>query len=630
MNTEKDPKFEALLDYLKRSRGFDFSSYKRSSLMRRVTKRMQAVDTDVRDYLGYMDYLEVHPEEFIQLFNTILINVTGFFRDEAPWNYLAREIIPQILKGKSADDPIRIWNAGCSSGEETYTLAMLFAEALGHDAFCGRVKIYSTDVDEEALAQARSAAYTNKELQPIPAAMRRKYFETAGGRHTFRTELRRSVIFGRHDLLSDAPISRLDLLVCRNTLMYFNAEAQARVLARFHFALHDGGVLFLGRAEMLLSHPTLFTPVDLRHRVFIKTSRVPLRDRLLVLAQVGDLEAANHLTRHERLREAAFDMAMAAQLGVDQEGKLALANESARLLFNLTNKDLGRPLQDLELSYRPTDLRSLMDQAYAERRMVTQTSVERHVENGDTQYYDVRVTPLYDNGTKCLGASVIFNDVTVRQRLQNDLQRTTQELETMNEELQSAHEELETTNEELQSTNEELETTNEELQSSNEELETMNEELQSTNEELQTMNTELRQRTEALDATNAFLNAILGSMRRGVVVVDRQLNVRAWNRQSEDLWGLRVDEVLGHSLVSLDIGLPVEQLPIGTFLGGKLESKELKIPATNRRGRAILCNVIMTPYINTEGERAGVVLTMEAENAQAEDDGLDRGIRGNS
>ncbi len=612
MNNEKDPKFEALLDYLKRSRGFDFSSYKRSSLMRRVTKRIQAVE--VPDYVGYMDYLEVHPEEFIQLFNTILINVTGFFRDESAWDFLKREIIPHMLKERPLDDPIRIWSAGCSSGEETYSLAILLAEALGHEAFCRRVKIYSTDVDEEALAQARTAAYSEKELQAVPTAMRKKYFDTLNGRPTFRTELRRSVIFGRHDLLQDAPISRLDLMVCRNTLMYFNAEAQARVLARFHFALNDGGVLFLGRAEMLLSHPNLFTPIDLRYRVFVKTAKVPLRDRLLVLAQVGDMEAANHLNRRERLGEVAFDSGSAPQVVVDHEGKLSLANERARQLFSLSPKDLGRPLQDLELSYRPADLRSLIDQASAERRIVSLSGVERRVENGETQYYDIRVAALCDNGSKYLGASVTFDDVTVRQRLQMDLQRSTQELETVNEELQSAHEELETTNEELQSTNEELETTNEELQSSNEELETMNEELQSTNEELQTMNTELRQRTEALDRTNAFLNSILSSMQGGVVVVDRQLNVQAWNRKAEDLWGLRADEVQGKSLLSLDIGLPVEQLPIGAFLTGKTDSKELKIPATNRRGRPILCRVDMSAFISPEGECTGVVLTMEEES----------------
>ncbi|HYL80998.1 MAG TPA: CheR family methyltransferase, partial [Candidatus Acidoferrum sp.] len=466
-----------------------------------------------------------------------------------------------------------------------------------------------------------TATYTPKDLEAVPAPLRTKYFGVSGGRHAFLPDLRRSVIFGRHDLLQDAPISRLDLLVCRNTLMYFNAEAQARVLSRFHFGLNDTGVLYLGRAEMLLTHPNIFTPIDLKHRVFAKTAKIQLRDRMLVLAHAGDVEAADHPVRHERLSELVFDSGSAAQVVVDDEGRLALANGRARALFGLVPKDLGRPLQDLELSYRPADLRTLIDRAYAERRTVTLSRVERRVENSDAQYFDIQATSIYDNGVACLGTTITFEDVTARQRLEMGLQRTTQELETSNEELQSAHEELETTNEELQSTNEELETTNEELQSSNEELETMNEELQSTNEELQTLNTELHDRSDALDTTNAFLQSILASMRRALVVVDRQMTVLEWNRQAEDLWGLRAEEVRGRPLLSLDIGLPVEQLPIAALLAGMADSEELTLPATNRRGRAILCNIVMTPFLASSGDRGGTVLTMEEQGVGQEGGG---------
>lgn len=609
MTAEKDPKFEALLDHIQRSRGFDFSGYKRSSLMRRVLKRMQAVG--VGHFTDYVDYLEVHPEEFSQLFNTILINVTAFYRDEPAWDYLGREIIPRILAGKKADDPIRMWSAGCASGEEVYTLAMLFAEALGPEAFHQRAKIYATDVDEEALGQARQARYSEKEVGSVPAGLRQKYFETAGGHHVFRVDLRRSVVFGRHDLVQDAPMSRLDLLVCRNTLMYFNAEAQRKILARFHFALNDAGYLFLGKAEMLLTHSNVFNPIALEQRIFAKAKAVNLRDRLLVLAQTGNGEAVNHLSRHLRLREVAFDAGSMAQMVVDSNGNLALANERARHLFSLTPKDLGRLMQDLELSYRPVELRSLIEQAYAERRFVKVTNVERRFPDGNVQHFDVQVTPLQENDAGFLGASITFDDVTHRLRLQAELQRSTHELETAYEELQSANEELETTNEELQSTNEELETTNEELQSANEELETMNEELHSTNEELETLNTELRQRTNELATTNAFLRSILASLRAGVAVVDRQLNVLVWNLRAEDLWGLRSDEVRGQSLLSLDIGLPVEQLPVSAFLAGKTEYEEMALSATNRRGKAIQCHITCTPFLGADGERAGVVLLME-------------------
>ncbi|HEY0038728.1 MAG TPA: protein-glutamate O-methyltransferase CheR, partial [Longimicrobium sp.] len=256
------PEFEELLVFLRDMRSFDFSGYKRTTLQRRVDKRMQTVG--VQGYPAYRDFLEVHPGEFEALFNTILINVTSFFRDEEAWAALRDDFVPALLDRKQGGQPIRIWSAGCATGQETYTLVMLLAEAMGIEAFRHQVKVYATDLDNEALTEARQAAYAGKELEALPEGFRDRYFEPAGGRWAFRTDLRRQVIFGRHDLAQDAPMSHLDLLVCRNVLMYFNAEVQGRVLARFHFALEPEGVLFLGKAEMMRSHGNLVTPAHLQ------------------------------------------------------------------------------------------------------------------------------------------------------------------------------------------------------------------------------------------------------------------------------------------------------------------------------------------------------------------------------
>ncbi|MEH1789821.1 CheR family methyltransferase [Nostoc sp.] len=607
-SAEKDPKFENLLIYLRQNRGFDFTGYKRSTLIRRVLKRMQSLT--IENFEEYQDYLEVYPEEFNYLFNTILINVTAFFRDLSAWEYIAEQILPDLIKNKKTSNPIRIWSAGCASGEEAYTLAMLMAEILGAEEFRQRVKIYATDVDEDALNQARLAVYSAKDVQPLPDELRQKYFEIVGNRYVFRQDLRRSVIFGRHDLLQDAPISRLDLLVSRNTLMYFNSETQGRILARFHFALNDNGFLLLGKAEMLLMHSSLFLPLDLKNRIFTKVSTVNLRDRLLVMANSVDDESGSRLARHLRLRDMGFDTAPIAQIIIDINGLLVMVNEQARTLFALSPKDLARPFQDLELSYRPVELRSLIERAYAERRPVTLTNVERYLSNTEIQYLDVQITPLQETDTSFLGVSISFHDVTRYIKLQDALQRSQQELETTNEELQSTNEELETTNEELQSTNEELETTNEELQSTNEELETMNEELQSTNEELQTINNELSERTTELNRTNIFLVSILRSFQTGIVVIDSSFNISIWNYMVEDLWGLRTDEVIGKSIFSLDIGLPVEQLrsPIRDSLSGKKQFQEMILDATNRRGRQIKCYLAITPLLGIEMQ--GAVLMM--------------------
>jgi two-component system, chemotaxis family, CheB/CheR fusion protein len=605
----KDLDFENLLQYLRINRGFDFTGYKRSTLMRRVTKQMETLNID--SFGNYQDYLEVHPDEFKNLFNTILINVTAFFRDSSAWDYLAKEIIPNIIKNKPKDGLIRFWSAGCASGQEAYTLAIIVAEILGVEEFRQRVKIYATDVDEEALTQARQASYSAKNIIEIPLGLRDKYFDIVNKNYIFRQDLRRCVIFGRHDLLQDAPISRLDLLICRNTLMYFNSEIQGKIINRFHFALNDHGYLFLGKAEMLVMHSNLFVPIDLKNRIFSKVSLGNIHNRQLVMKSSEGKESADNVSFEGlRIRELAFDTASSAQVVIDNHGTLIMINEQARNLFNLTLKDLNRPFQDLELSYRPVELRSLIEQVYSERHPITLTNVERYQTNSEVQYLDLRVIPLQHNDQTILGVTISFNDITRQIKLQTALQRSRQELETTNEELQSTNEELETTNEELQSTNEELETTNEELQSTNQEMETMNEELQSANEELQTINHELSDRTCELDQTNIFLTSILGSLQVGMVVLDSSFNILIWNQTVEDMWGLRTDEVMNKSWFSLDIGLPVEQLrnPIRDIMSCKKKFQEIIINATNRRGKKIQCYLACSPLMN--GTVEGVIIMM--------------------
>jgi two-component system CheB/CheR fusion protein len=605
-----DPAFEALLDYLKRSRGFDFTGYKRGTLQRRVSKRIGEVG--VPHCAEYLDYLEVHPEEFAFLFDTILINVTAFFRDAPAWEYLASDVIPRIIASKKPNEPIRVWSAGCASGEEPYTLTMLLAEALGTSAFRQRVKIYATDVDEGTLTSARRAIYDARAVESVPPELLGKYFEHTNTHYAFRPDLRRSVIFGRHDLVQDAPISKLDLLVCRNVLMYMNAETQGRILARLHFALAPTGYLFLGKAEMLLSRADLFTPVDLKQRIFAKVPKIGVHDRLVVLTETGDSMAEAELADEMRVRDAAFEAAPMAQLLIDAGGNLALANRAAQDAFGLTAADLGRPLRDLEVSYRPLELRSLIDQAHQEGRAVASSGVTRPLPSGESEQFDVQIAPLRDAAGNALGTSISFEDTTTRARMEEELRRVHAEVEQSNEELQSTNEELETTNEELQSTNEELETTNEELQSGNEELETMNEELQSTNEELRSMNDQLHARTQELNRTNAFLEAVLAAIPAAVVVVDPDLTVRVWRERAEALWGLRPEEVDGVSLLKLDIGLPVAPLekPVRACLDGEPDPGPLVLDATDRRGRKLRCTVTCTP-LRDDHSVQGVILLME-------------------
>jgi two-component system CheB/CheR fusion protein len=603
------PDFERLLEHLKQTRGFDFTSYKRSTLTRRIDKRIKTVG--VASYMDYVDYLEVHPDEYGQLFNEILINVTTFFRDPETFDYLAREIVPALLRTKPGDEPIRIWSAGCASGEECYSLAILFAEALGADGYRDRVKIYATDVDEEELAIARQGSYSERDIGDLPDAYRRKYFDRGAGRWNFKKEFRRSVIFGRHDLLDDAPISRVDLLVCRNTLMYFNHEAQMKIVSRFHFALREGGYLVLGRAEMLLNFADAFAPVDLKQRVFMKT-RGGDGERLLGGHAIReDRSGASHASA--RLREIAFDQDPVAQIVIDPKGTLVLANARSRDLFGLASRDIGRPLQDLELSYRPAELRSCIDDAHTRRQVVQIREVAWPTPGGETRYLNVQVMPLLDAADASLGTKILFVDVTRQHSLQDELHHSRQDLETAYEELQSTNEELETTNEELQSTVEELETTNEELQSTNEELETMNQELQSTNEEMETVNDELRRRGMDLGRSNIFLESILRSVPLGVVVMNGDLVIDLWNDVAADMWGLRQDEVRGRHFLGLDIGLPVQHLrqPLNALRHDSGAPVEVVLDATNRRGRAIRVRVVCAHTGSDRSDSRGVVVVMQ-------------------
>jgi two-component system, chemotaxis family, CheB/CheR fusion protein len=609
---DTDSTLEDLLVFIRDARGFDFTGYKRSSLARRIRKRMH--EAGAADYVDYRDRLESNAEEFGHLFNTILINVTGFFRDAEAWTFLQREVMPELLADIDPAREIRVWSAGCASGEEAYSLAIAFSEALGIEESAKRVKIYGTDVDDEALRDARVGVYSAKALEALQAELRGKYFEQNGTQFAFRPDLRRRVIFGRHDITRDAPISRLDLLVCRNTLMYFNVETQAQVIDRFHFALREGGYLFLGKAEMLLSDSDRFEVSSMRQRIFRRRPgpALPRYQSLPIrLDTIGPPEM-REVGRKRQLRELALEAAPFAAIGIDSDGNVVLVNAQMRTMFGVTSRDVGRPFHDLEISYRPVELRSLIERAYSEHRVVRVNAVERQISPGETQYLDIHIQPLWASDGLSAGVVLIFIDASVTTRLQVEVKRHREELDTAHEELQSTNEELETTNEELQSSIEELETTNEELQSTNEELETTNEELQSGNEELETMNEEMRVRTAELDEARTFLEGVLSSVAAGVVVLDAELRVRSWNKGAEEFWGLRAEEVSNQAFFQLDFGLPTGEVRgiVNECLASSRRTGPIQVAAINRIGRTITCTVTCSPLkSNKDGE--GAVLLME-------------------
>jgi two-component system CheB/CheR fusion protein len=609
---EGEDYFRPLLDYIRSQRGVDFTAYKTSTLRRRIAKRMQELGLD--DYGDYLDRLQASPDEFEPLLDVLFINVTGFFRDAEAWDVVASAVLPDLLKTNDGDD-IRIWCAGVASGQEVYTCAMLVAEATGEQDLLTRVKIFATDVDDGALAAARSALYRPEEVQDVPEEMRNKYFATLGSKLQFRQDLRRAVIFGRHNLLEDAPISRVSLLVCRNTLMYFNQEAQGRILSRFHFAMRPEGYLFLGRAEMLLTKRNLFTPAAAKARLFRKVLDLTLHDRSNVMQDLGEEEPENRVVGDLQLRDLAFDTSPVPEIVVGASGELAMANRAARVLFGLGRGNLGRPFQDVDLSFKPVELRGPVETALQEQEASEILGVEMRTPDGTLRCLDVRVIPLLVDSA-ALAVKVSFVDVTRHRQLTEELTSSRRDLQVAYEELQSANEELETTNEELQSTVEELETTNEELQATNEELETMNEELQSTNVEIETVNEELRSRTEDLDRLNRYVSSIVNSLSSAVIVMDPSLNVRTWNSQSEELWGLRAQDVAGKPLLGLDFGLPVHEMrdALKASISGHGGDGEAVIRGHDRRGKTLEYHTRVLPLRDLKGGVTGVIVMVDGKD----------------
>ena len=279
-HSDRDPAFDDLLTYLRQSHGFSFTGYKPASLMRRIELRMHQVS--IGTYRDYTAYLQANPDEFGALFSTIEINVTKFFRDLSAWEYLVTDTIPRILCQKSANEPIRVWSAGCASGEEPYSLAIVLAEALGMEQYQKRVRIFASDIDAEALHEARQGYYSAMRMADMPVALRERYFEPEGNGYSVCSELRSRLLFFRHNLVADPPMSNIDLILCRNALIYFNHNGQTKTLVRFYFSLNCTGILFLGKSEMLPQGNRLFKPLSVEHHMLSKAEKSYLTPTLLV------------------------------------------------------------------------------------------------------------------------------------------------------------------------------------------------------------------------------------------------------------------------------------------------------------------------------------------------------------
>jgi two-component system, chemotaxis family, CheB/CheR fusion protein len=608
-----------ILAHLRVRTGHDFSKYKRSTVVRRIARRMQVNRVDALK--DYYDIIRENADEVQALLTDLLISVTSFFRDKATFESLEK-LLPDIFSNKIAGQPIRVWVAGCATGEEAYSVGMLLLEEASRHATRPHIQVFGTDLDVRALAAAREGRYPVAIEADVSEGRLRRYFSRDGDYYRVRQELRDILLFALHDLLKDPPFSHVDLVSCRNVLIYLDRELQEQVCSTFHYALNPGRYLFLGAAETADNPPGLFRAVDRQARIY-QSTLVPgakpqllprllgpmrAREHMLPLAQtVSPTAALTEAAAHRR----AIEHIAPPSIFVDETHRvLHLSDNAGRYLL-----PSGGPLSaDVTELVRPElrfELRSALHRAFDQRRPTLSLPVRVPL-NSATHPIHLLVKPLEENG-EWRRAVVLFvegdaldepataqqhvTDETVR-RLKEELELTQQRLRTMREESEAANEELRASNEELQSINEEY-------RSTSEELETSKEELQSINEELQTVNSELKSKLDLISRANSDLQNLLAATDFGTLFLDAGLNIKRFTDQVKELF----------SVTTIDEGRPI------TDFAHQLEYDDLVKDARaviadlapvrrevrSRKGRWF--DLRMRPYRTVDDKIDGVVIT---------------------
>ncbi|QFY90340.1 PAS domain-containing protein [Magnetovirga frankeli] len=566
-----------ILRLLRQYSGNDFSQYKNSSLQRRVERRMAVHQLDQID--AYLHLLQTSQQELGLLFKELLIGVTRFFRDPEIWQILAQEALPQLLAAHPQGADLRAWVAACSTGEEAYSLAILFQECLHELKPEGRfhLQIYATDLDPEAIERARRGVYAEDIAADVSAERLARWFVAEeGGGYRIRKEIREMLVFAVQNIISDPPFGKLDLLSCRNLLIYFASPLQHKLLPLFHYALKPGGLLLLGNAEAVGQHAELFSPLPSpsgKQTHLYRRLNQPLPLTALPLSQPPTYPPLNDPplpgTEPEHLGQ------LTDQLIQQQFAPAAvLVNSEGDILYisGRTGKYLepaaGRTNVNIHAMAREglrEALIGVIRKAQGQSRPIELKGL-RVGTNGGTQIIDLSVLAL--SQPKALSGRVllVFKDVAMARRrragkpaLAESRSALEQELMQAREALQIAREERQTTVEELKSSNEELQSTNEELQSANEELTTSREEMQSLNEELQTLNAELQARVEDLISVRNDMANLLNSTEIATVFLDGQMQLRRYTPHATQLFKL-IPSDIGRPLSDLNSDLDYPQL----------------------------------------------------------------------
>jgi two-component system CheB/CheR fusion protein len=611
---------------LHRHLGHDFAQYKSKTLVRRLQRRMQLLQ--INDVARYLDRLRKEPNERTLLDHDFLIGVTEFFRDPHAFATLASQVIPKILSDRTADEAVRVWVAGCATGEEAYTIAMLLREEASRREVWPQIQIFATDLDKQAISIARSGKCRPAISEALTPTRLEQWFVREGEDYSVAKSIREMCIFSVHNILKDPPFSKLDLISCRNLLIYLNPPAQTRALQALHYALRPGGYLFLGSSESITRQPDLFNVLDKRSRIFQRNGAGgALPPPLPPSSGLRVSESAAPVTP---FGEHALDRLASRILGKYAPAYLLIdENDQIVRFFGQTGKYLeptsGPATLDLFHILRQelrAPARLAIQQARTTHRVAEQQDLVIDV-NGSSLFLKLLVEPLADIPSEAMtGLCVVLfqdqpavpatgaepTDITARQPPERaPLQR---ELDALRQQLSATVLELETSNEELKSSNEEFQSINEELQSANEELETAKEELQSVNEELHTVNTELSSRNESLARLNSDLRNFLDSTEIAMLFLDAELRIRAFTPAMTGLLRLREGD-RGRPVADLVTRLAYDEL--ASDAGAVLRElvpieREVHIPGSGPR---FLLRI--RPYRTVDNIIDGVVMTFFAD-----------------
>ncbi len=563
-----------ILILIRNQTGHDFSLYKKNTIFRRIERRMHV--HQVRDIQSYLAFIQKNQQEIAILFRELLIGVTSFFRDKEAFEILRHKILPQLLAKKPDNYTVRVWVAGCSSGEEAYSVAITLHECMLAMKKSMNVQVFGTDIDESAIERARTGLYPLSAMDDVSNDYCQRYFTKVDNQYLIKKSIRETLVFATQNLIKDPPFTKLDLVCCRNLLIYFDTELQKKILPIFHYSLKGEGVLFLGSSETTGQSNLYFEILDKKWKLF---KRKPQQEQTTTSSlhfsdSISPIKMEENTTPSSRIAQIEEMSALQLVETILKQSDIApcvVIDEHQIVIY--VHGRLGQYLEPaegrgsshiLEMARTPqlkTELTHCLRKATLHKKTVHKKAFSIK-SNGNNQLLDLTIKPLQDIGSlkglmmvtfiDATNVTAVAEDKTISglEVSNDDASLLRHELESTRENLQTTIEELETSNEELKSSNEELQSTNEELQSTNEELETSKEELQSLNEESITVNAELQSRIDELSKTNDDIKNLLDSTQSATLFLDTELNIRRYTPKMTDII----------NLVNTDINRPISHL----------------------------------------------------------------------